>query len=116
MPALRQTVVSAAAFCGYVLTALVFHWPLPARLSSALLGPVSGDTGVYVWNLWVFRHEIVAHRRFPLFTNEILSLTPPVDLSLHNYTLFADGLAFPLLPLLGVTTTFNVIFLAMTAL
>jgi hypothetical protein len=116
MPALRQTVVSAAAFCGYLLTALVFHWPLPARLSSALLGPVSGDTGVYVWNLWVFRHEIVAHRRFPLFTNEILSLTPPVDLSLHNYTLFANALAFPLLPLLGVTTTFNVLFLAMSAL
>ena len=40
----------------------------------------------------------------------------PVDLSLHNYTLFADMLAFPLLPFLGVTTTFNVIFLSITAL
>jgi hypothetical protein len=48
MPALRQTVVSAVAFCGYILTALVFHWPLPAGLSGALPGPVSGDTGVYV--------------------------------------------------------------------
>lgn len=116
MSALRRAVVNVGAFGGYVATALLFHWPLPARLSSALTGPVSGDTGVYVWNLWVFRHEIVAHKRFPLFTNEILSLTPRVDLSLHNYTLFADGLAFPLLPLLGVTTTFNVIFLAITAL
>ena len=40
----------------------------------------------------------------------------PVDLSLHNYTLFADMLAFPLLPFLGVTATFNVVFLAITAL
>ena len=44
------------------------------------------------------------------------SLAPPVDLSLHNYTLFADALAFPLLPLLGVTASFNVIFLFIAAL
>jgi hypothetical protein len=116
MPRLRRIAVEAGTLFGYVLVALLFHWPLPARLSTALTGPVSGDTGIYVWNLWVFRHEIVTHKRFPLFTNEILSLTPPVDLSLHNYTLFANSLAFPLLPLLGVTTTFNVIFLAMAAL
>ena len=88
----------------------------PGTAGSALTGPVEGDTGVYVWNLWVFRHEIVAHRRFPLFTHEILALAPPVDLSLHNYTLFANTLAFPLLPFLGVTVTFNVIFLAISAL
>jgi hypothetical protein len=116
MSRLRSISTSVGAFLSYAVTAIVFHWPLPARLGSALTGPVGGDTGVYVWNLWVFRHEIVAHRRFPLFTGEILSLAPPIDLSLHNYTLFADALAFPLLPFLGVTATFNVIFLAMTAL
>jgi hypothetical protein len=113
---LRSVATGGAAFVSYAIIAVIFHWPLPARLGSALTGPVGGDTGVYVWNLWVFRHEIVAHRRFPLFTQEILSLAPPVDLSLHNYTLFANALAFPLLPLLGVTVTFNVIFLAMSAL
>jgi hypothetical protein len=113
---LQSIATSLGAFLSYAATAVVFHWPLPARLGSALTGPVGGDTGVYVWNLWVFRHEIVEHGRFPLFTSEILSLAPPIDLSLHNYTLFADALAFPLLPFLGVTATFNVIFLAMTAL
>jgi hypothetical protein len=112
----RSVATSVGAFVSYAATALIFHWPLPARLGSALTGPVGGDTGVYVWNLWVFRHEIVEHRRFPLFTGEILSLAPPIDLSLHNYTLFADILAFPLLPFLGVTTTFNVVFLFITAL
>ena len=115
MSRLRSISTSVGAFLSYAITAIVFHWPLPARLSSALTGPVGGDTGVYVWNLWVFRHEIVEHRRFPLFTGEILSLAPPIDLSLHNYTLFADALAFPLLPFLGVTATFNVIFLAISA-
>jgi hypothetical protein len=86
------------------------------RLATAFTGQVAGDTGVYIWNLWVFRHEIVVHRRLPLFTNEILSMTPPVDLSLHNYTLFANVLGFPLIPLLGVGVTFNVLFLLLTAL
>jgi hypothetical protein len=113
---IRQIGAGAWALLAYVATALIFHWPLPARLGSALTGPIGGDTGLYVWNLWVFRHEIVAHRRFPLFTQEILSLVPPVDLSLHNYTLFANLLAFPVLPILGVNATFNVVFLATSVL
>jgi hypothetical protein len=113
---IRRLAVGIAPLLAYAAIALIFHWPLPRQLGSALTGPVSGDTGVYVWNMWVFRHEIVAHRRFPLFTQEVLSLTPPIDLSLHNYTLFADLLAFPLLPIFGVTATFNLIFLAISAL
>jgi hypothetical protein len=37
-------------------------------------------------------------------------------LSLHNYTLFADVLAFPMIPWLGVTATFNVIYLGFSVL
>jgi hypothetical protein len=112
---IRRLAAGLGALGAYLVTALIFHWPLPARLGSALTGPVSGDTGTYVWNLWVFRHEIVEHRRFPLSTQEILSLTPGVDLGLHNYTLFADVLAFPMIPFFGVTATFNVIYLGMAA-
>ncbi len=104
------------ALLGYGVVALLFNWPLPLHLGSQLTGRITGDTGVYVWNIWLFRHEIVAHHRFPLFTQEILSMTPPVDLSLHNYTLFADVLAFPLIPIFGVTASFNVIYLAIVTL
>jgi hypothetical protein len=99
----------AAALAGYLSVALLFAWPLPLHLSDALLGPVSGDTGVYVWNLWLFRHEIVAHHHYPFLTFEILSLAPRVPLALHNYTTFANLLAFPLLPMLGTVATFNVL-------
>ena len=85
---------------------------LPLRLADALLGLPDGDAGVYVWNLWVFRHEIVANHRLPFLTSEILALSPPVPLALHNYTTFANLLAFPLIPLLGVVKTFNVLVLA----
>ena len=77
-----------------------------------MLGLPNGDAGVYVWNLWVFRHEIVANHRLPFLTSEILALGPPVPLALHNYTTFANILAFPLIPLLGVLKTFNVLVLA----
>ena len=100
----------------YAVVALGFNWPLPLYLTDKVPGAITGDTGVYIWNLWLFRHEIVAHGRFPLFTQEVLSLSPPVDLSLHNYTVFPDLLAFPLIPAIGVTATFNVLYLALTAL
>lgn len=107
--------IHVRAMALYALVTIFFNWPLPLQLQTALPGSIGGDTGLYVWNLWVFRHEL-AHGRFPLFTGEILSLTQPVNLSLHNYTLFADLLAFPLIPALGVTATFNVLYLGLSVL
>jgi len=102
----------AAALLGYITVALLFAWPLPLRLADAMLGLPNGDAGVYVWNLWVFRHEIVANHHLPFLTSEILALSPPVPLALHNYTTFANVLAFPLIPIIGVLRTFNVLVLA----
>ncbi|HEU5258344.1 MAG TPA: hypothetical protein VFU28_20295 [Vicinamibacterales bacterium] len=101
-----------AALVGYVFLALAFTWPLVLHLDSHLTGPVGGDTGVYVWNQWVFRHEVL-NERLPLFTQEIFSFSRPANLSLHNYTIFQDLLALPLLGHLGVVTTFNVVYLMM---
>ncbi|HVL66509.1 MAG TPA: hypothetical protein VM364_04515 [Vicinamibacterales bacterium] len=100
-----------AVLLGYVCLATAFSWPLPLHLGTALLGPVSGDLGVYVWNLWVFRHEIVVNGSFPFLTNEILPLTPPVPLTLHNYTTAANIAAFFLQPIAGTVTTFNLLTL-----
>jgi hypothetical protein len=107
--------VLARALVAYGLVTLAFSWPLPLHLGDRALGPVGSDLGVYVWNLWVFRHEAAAGH-FPLFTSAIFSLGAPTDLSLHNYTLFADVLAAPLLPALGVVTSYNVLCLANLAL
>ena len=41
---------------------------------------------------------------------------PEADLSLHNYTVFADLLAVPFQPVLGVVATFNLVYLANLAL
>lgn len=97
---------------GYVCVVAVFYWPLPLHLHDALLGSPSGDAGVYVWNLWVFRHEIVSHGNFPFLTLEVLPLTPPVPLTLHNYTTATNIVGFFLIPFAGVVGTFNLLTLA----
>jgi hypothetical protein len=99
----------AAALLGYVCVAVAFAWPLPLRMADAMLGLPAGDAGVYIWNLWVFRHEIINHHRLPFLTSEILALSQPVPLALHNYTTFANILAFPLIPIFGVMKTFNLL-------
>ena len=101
---------------GYVLVASAFTWPLPLNLGTQLTGDPGGDTGVYVWNQWVFRYEALTQRANPLTTDQILSLSYRADLSQHNYTAFLDLLALPLQPFLGVVATFNLVFLAMSVL
>ena len=101
------------ALVGYALVAVAMSWPLVRHLDTHLTGPPGGDTGVYVWNQWVFRDAIL-QRQFPFFTDAILApLGGNANLSLHNYTIFQDLLALPLIGILGVVTTFNVVYLLM---
>src|SRR5581483_4074736 len=101
---------------GYVCAAVAFSWPLPLHLSTHFTGSPAGDTGVYVWNQWVFQHELVDERQLPYFTDRIFALTGRANLSLHNYTTFQNLLALPLIRPLGVVATFNLVYLAMTVL
>jgi hypothetical protein len=110
----RRWVRHLWAIAGYAVVGVGFAWPLPARLATHLTGPPSGDTGVYVWNLWVFHHEIVHHHAFPYLTSTIFSLDPQADLSLHNYTIFANVLGLPLLSQVGVVATFNLLYILLT--
>lgn len=113
----RQLLLSprCVVVCAYAAAALACAWPLPLHLGTALLGDPGGDTGVYIWNQWVFQHEAVA-RQNPLTTDQILSLIERVDLSQHNYTAFLNLLALPLLPWFGSVATFNIVLLLTSVL
>jgi len=105
------------ALLGYAAVAVAFTWPLLPHISTHLTGSPAGDTGVYVWNQWVFQHELLSNRQSPYFTDKIFSLSGTrANLSLHNYTAFQDLVALPLMPWLGVVATFNVVYLLMTVL
>jgi hypothetical protein len=99
-----------AVVAGYVVAALIFTWPLALHLSTHLTGDPGGDTGVYVWNQWVFHQELTTGHN-PLATEKILALTSRVDLTQHNYTAFLNLIALPFISQLGVITTFNLVFL-----
>jgi hypothetical protein len=116
VPARSVVRLHCAALAAYAVLAIAFTWPLAIRLTTHLTGDPAGDTGVYVWNTWVFRHELVEHGRLPFLTREIFSLTQPADLTLHNYTTFANLLALPLQPWLGVVGTFNLVYVTLVVL
>jgi hypothetical protein len=105
-----------AVLVAYVVVVIAFSWPLPLNMGTHLTGVPGGDTGVYVWNQWVFRHEVVQEGHLPYFTDRIFALTEPANLSLHNYTAFQNLLALPLIGVLGVIASFNVVFLLMRVL
>ena len=112
---MRRAAPQLAVVLGYVLAASAFAWPLPLQLGTHFTGDPGGDTGVYVWNQWVFHQELTTGHN-PLATEKILSLTARVDLTQHNYTAFLNLLALPLISFLGVVTSFNVVFLLVSAL
>lgn len=104
-------------FLSYVALAVAFSWPLSMQLDTALPGTPSGDTGVYVWNLWIFRHELVANHASPFATREIAAAAgAPVPLVLHNYTAFTNLIGLPLLSALGTVATYNLLMILSHAL
>lgn len=104
------------AVVGYLCAAVALSWPLPLHLGTHLTGSPAGDTGVYVWNQWVFRHELLVNHSLPYFTDSIFAFTGRANLSLHNYTTFQNLLALPLVGVLGIVATFNVVYLMTTVI
>jgi hypothetical protein len=112
----RRLSVHLLVVAGYAAAAIALTWPLVLHLSTHLTGPPGSDAGVYVWNQWVFQHELLENRSLPYFTDTIFSLTRKADLSLHNYTTFQNLLALPLVRPLGVLAAFNIVYLLTTVL
>lgn len=100
----------------YLAVAVAASWPLVRHLSTHLTGPTGGDTGVYVWNTWVFRRELIEFGRQPYATDAIFWSGLPANLGLHNYTPFADLLAAFIQPAVGVVAAFNLVYLFNAAL
>jgi hypothetical protein len=106
----------AIAALGFVVVACAVRWPLPLHLRTHLLGDPSGDTGVYVWNVWIFRHEIWRHAHLPFSTDHIFPSTGGADFSLHNYAPLAGALGALLVGVLGVVGAFNAVSIAASVL
>jgi hypothetical protein len=111
-----RTAARIASALGYLLVACALKWPLPLHLKTHLLGDPAGDTGVYVWNLWIFHHELLGHGHLPFSTEHIFAYSGGADFSLHNYAPVAGALGAPFVGALGVVGAFNVVLIALAAL
>jgi hypothetical protein len=100
---------------GYGLLACLVTWPLPLYLNTRVLGDTGSDLGVYLWNVWIFSHELLEHGHLPFSTDHVFAFTGGVDFAFHNYTPVVGLLGVPLLGWLGVVATFNTLLLASIA-
>ncbi len=116
MSRIRPALTAFGATSAYAMLGGVLTWPLPFHLRTHLLGSPSGDMGVYVWNVWIFRHEMLRHGRLPFSTDHVFAYSGGADFSLHNFTPIAGALAAPLVDALGVVGAFNVVLLALMTL
>jgi hypothetical protein len=109
----RLTALVALSFLG---VALVQTWPLALHASTDITGLAGGDAGVYLWNIWHFRHRILDLGASPFLTTGILAAGETTNLALHNYSVFADLVAMPLQSFASVVTSFNVVYVLNVAL
>jgi len=111
----RTTLQSSSTGIAYTCLACVLTWPLPLQLRGSLLGPVTADLGVYIWNFWIFRHELLRHHHLPFSTAHLFAYSGPADFALHNYAPVAGLFGVPLIPLLGLVGAFNLVLVAAIA-
>src|SRR5574341_1874114 len=104
---LGTAAVWSSAVAGYGLLTCFLTWPLPQHLRTHLLSDPTGDLGVYVWNVWIFRHELLTHAHLPFSSDHLFAYTGGADFSLHNYTPIAGALGAPLVSAMGVVGAFN---------
>jgi len=120
VPYLSARTVAASlwlkAILGYALLSCVLTWPLALHLRTHLLGDPAGDLGTYVWNVWIFRHELLRHAHLPFSTNHVFAYTGGTDFALHNYSPLASIVGAPLIGPLGVVGAFNALVLVFSAL
>ena len=107
--------MASAILLSYMLLAVGMTWPLALHLRTHLLGDPTGDTGVYVWNVWIFRHEILRHAHLPFSTQHIFGFTGGADFALHNYAPLAGLVGAALIAPLGLVGTFNTLMIAAIA-
>jgi hypothetical protein len=109
----NSSVLSAHTGALLVLAAVavVYTWPLLARLTTALPGrPSDLDVATMVWNVGWVHHALTTGG--PLLRSDDVLVPFGADLRLHTYGLLQGVLAAPLVALVGVVGAFNLMLVA----
>jgi len=90
----------------YIALALLMTFPVVLHLNTRRAGNVA-DSNVFVWDLWLFDHALRSGR--PLTSTDLGYYPETVSLAYHTMNWVACAVAVPLLRVLSLTATYNVI-------
>jgi hypothetical protein len=96
----------------YVVLSLLVTWPLVTRLSEARPGE-PGDGSVFMWAYWFVGHSL--SKGLSLWHTDLLFYPQGVSVIYNTNQWFNSLLAWPLQNWLGLTVSYNVIFLLAVA-
>ena len=101
----RQYLLALALYAGL---AVGLSYPLPLHLTTHVPGSATWalDEYSFVWNLWWFRHALLALGQSPLNSTHIF-YPMGVDLGLYTFNLLNGAAALPLIPLLPLPLVHN---------
>lgn len=88
-------------------------WPLARNLSSTLPADPTeraNDIWQHVWNLWWLRQALLVEHTSPFYTHALF-YPQGASLGLHTLNLPFGLAGLPLLPLLGIVTTYNLLIM-----
>ena len=93
----------------YILLTVALTWPVTARLNTHV--PFYNDTWIFLWDLYWFQ-QAATDAELNLYHTPLVFHPHGSPLAFHTLTPANGLLALPLLRLLGLVTTHNLLFLA----
>jgi hypothetical protein len=104
----QRVVHALAVLSGYLLLSLLFTWPLPRYLDSAVLGTrvATQDHGLYVWHMWWIRHAL--EQGLSPFENPMVYYPDTVPFYIQALSIATGLLAAPALWTGGPWAAYNV--------
>lgn len=94
----------------FALLTLLFTWPLPARVTSGVIGAGAGDNMSFVWDFWWAREALRAHDS-SLFQTPALFAPIGTSLAAHTLIPLMSAGAALLLPLVPPLALYNLALL-----
>ena len=95
------------AATAFAALAIVWTWPLPAHLTTHVLGAGFSDNANFLWNFWWMREALGSSERF--FSTPYLFAPFGTDLTLHTHTALNAFAGATLLERLPPLAAMNVI-------
>ncbi len=106
----RNALREAGCLAAYAALTAVATYPLVARIGRAIPVAPTGDSWMYLWNIWWVRRALTDLHASPFFTTDV-HFPYGARLYFHTLNLLPDILVLPIATMAGLAAAYNVITL-----